>query len=121
MDRRKNDAKGGKTSSGKQKSLLHDLNEKKVMLITFDGRLVIGTMRGFDQVCNIVLEKSVERVFAVGQPPKEVQLGLFVARGDNVAVVGQVDDEKDAASNWQNSKVWIFDFNCVRPVTDMVF
>ncbi len=95
--------KGGR--SGKAVALLKDFVEKKVMLIMFDGRTVVGTLRGFDQTCNLVLEKAMERVFAARAPPKEIALGLFLVRGENVACVGLVDDEKDAASNWQNVKV----------------
>lgn len=91
-------------------SLLAELNEQKVMVVTFDGRTMVGTMRGFDQVCNIIIEKTVERVFEQGSIPKEVDLGLFVVRGENVAFVGTVDEEKDAASNWQNVKVSSFHF-----------
>lgn len=75
------------------------------MLLTFDGRTVVGKLSGFDQSCNVVLEKSVERVFCKGQLPKTIGLGLFVVRGDNVAVIGQLDDEREAASQWASAKV----------------
>lgn len=105
-DVRENPRKKQKVQGKKSRvSLLAEYNEQRVMVVTFDGRTMVGTMRGFDQVCNIVIEKTVERVFVQGAAPKEVELGLFVVRGENVAFVGAIDDEKDAASNWQNVKV----------------
>lgn len=97
--------KGEKSGGGKAVALLEEFVRQKVMLITFDGRTVVGTMRGFDQTCNLVLEKAIERVFIIDETPKEVLLGLFLVRGENVACVGVLDEEKDSASNWQNIKV----------------
>ncbi len=95
---------GGKVVQ-KHKSLLASYLNLKVMLVTFDGRTLVGTMRGSDQVCNVILENTTERIFSAGMKPKEVQLGLFVVRGDNVAVVGEVDAEKEGATDWDNMKV----------------
>lgn len=89
----------------KQKPLLNEFLGTRVMLITFDGRTFVGNMRGFDQTCNVVLEKASERSFSEGEAPKVVELGLFIVRGDNVAVVGQIDEDREAASNWNSVKV----------------
>lgn len=44
---------------------------------------------------NIVLEDCCERIY--GETGVEsVPLGLFIVRGDNVAIIGQVDLEKEA-------------------------
>lgn len=98
-------AKGKGVEGRKHKSLLASLLNMKVMVVTFDGRTLEGTMRGSDQVCNIILEKAIERVFVAGQPAKEVELGLFVVRGDNVAIVGEVSAEKEAAVDWGSMRV----------------
>lgn len=95
-------------SNGKpvgRKSLLLDFLEKSVCVITSDGRSMIGVMRGFDQVCNVVLEKCVERIFAKDKGVEIVPLGLHVIRGDNIAMVGEVDADRDAKIEWGNKQV----------------
>lgn len=97
-----------KEANGKpigKKALLLDYVDKKVSVITNDGRNVIGTLLGFDQVCNIVLDKSIERVFAPNTGVQVVNLGLYVIRGDNIAVLGEVNLEKDANIAWDKTKV----------------
>ena len=54
-----------------------------------DGRKIIGIMRSFDQFANIVLEQAVERII-VGKKFADVQLGLYVIRGENVVLLGQI-------------------------------
>lgn len=110
--RGRKDTANGK--SGGRKSLLVEYINKKVTVITNDGRNVVGTLLGFDQVCNIVLEKSSERIFAPDAGVQVVNLGLFVVRGDNIAVLAQVDLEKDAQIAWDTTKVSLqfqFEYN----------
>lgn len=58
---------------------------KTVSVITGDGRNFIGLMKGFDQTINIILENSIERVYrGEEQGVEQIQLGLYVVRGDNV-------------------------------------
>ena len=53
------------------------------------GLLVLqGELKGFDQTTNIILSGSVERVFSLDEPVEEVQLGLYLVRGDNMSVPG---------------------------------
>ena len=54
-----------------------------------DGRKIIGIMRSFDQFANIVLEDACERVIQ-GKRFADVPLGLYVIRGDNVVLLGQM-------------------------------
>ena len=54
-----------------------------------DQRKIIGIMRSFDQFANIVLEEAVERVI-VGKRFADVPLGLYVIRGENVVLLGQI-------------------------------
>ncbi|XP_024883219.1 U6 snRNA-associated Sm-like protein LSm8 isoform X2 [Temnothorax americanus] len=65
-------------------------------IITSDGRNFIGTLKGFDQTINIILDESHERVYSTTQGVEQVVLGLHIIRGDNVAIVGELDDEMDA-------------------------
>lgn len=43
-----------------------------------------GTLKGFDQVINLVLDESHERVFSTVSGVDQVILGLYIIRGDNV-------------------------------------
>ena len=74
-------------------SLAEEL-DKKLMLVLRDGRKIIGTMRSFDQFSNIVLEHAEERV-VVGKRFADVPLGLYVIRGENLVLLGQIDYAKE--------------------------
>eukprot|EP00906_Rhabdomonas_costata_P006852 RCo009926 len=71
--------------------------DKLVSCLTNDGRHIVGTLRGFDQCVNLVLEESQERVYSATAGVEEVALGLYIIRGDNLAVIGLVDEAADAA------------------------
>eukprot|EP00116_Pleurobrachia_bachei_P016951 sb/3477213/ len=43
-----------------------------------------GTLKGFDQTVNLILDDAHERVFSGNQGVEEVPLGLYLVRGDNV-------------------------------------
>ncbi|GFR15412.1 u6 snRNA-associated Sm-like protein LSm8 [Trichonephila clavata] len=75
-----------------------------VSIITADGRNIVGTLKGFDQTINLILDESHERVYSSSQGIEQVVLGLYIVRGDNVAVVGEVDDELDARLDLSNIK-----------------
>mmetsp|Transcript_31657 Transcript_31657/g.80804 ORF Transcript_31657/g.80804 Transcript_31657/m.80804 type:complete len:130 (-) Transcript_31657:68-457(-) len=77
-------------------SLAEEL-DKKLLLVLRDGRKIIGTMRSFDQFSNIVLEHAEERV-VVGKRFADVPLGLYVIRGENLVLLGQIDDAKEEAT-----------------------
>jgi U6 snRNA-associated Sm-like protein LSm8 len=80
-----------------------------VYVLTSDGRVLIGTLVGNDQVQNLILNDTVERVYP---PPsssssfgtdnseqgdaavvEEVELGLYVVRGDSLCLVGEYDPD----------------------------
>ncbi|KAI8977404.1 n-alpha-acetyltransferase 38, NatC auxiliary subunit-like protein [Mycotypha africana] len=75
-------------------SLLQPYVDNKVLVLTLDGRILIGTLRGTDQTANIILEHCEERVFS-SEGTEVVKLGLFLIRGDNVCTIGEIDTEKD--------------------------
>lgn len=66
-----------------------------INVITNDGRNIVGILRGFDQATNLILDESHERVYSTDQGVEQVVLGLYIIRGDNVAVVGEVDDDME--------------------------
>lgn len=75
---------------------------ESVNVITSDGRVILvrnclksvkplgikiiklqGTLKGFDQTINLVLDDSIERVFTINGV-EQVNLGVYIIRGDNV-------------------------------------
>ncbi|KAI9677006.1 MAG: hypothetical protein M1817_006845 [Caeruleum heppii] len=74
-----------------------------ISILTSDGRTLLGTLSSYDQQTNLVLQNTVERII---RPPRDdedshsVEHGLYLVRGDNVAVVGGVDEELDGSIEW---------------------
>ena len=68
-----------------------------VLVVTNDGRILVGTLRGYDRQTNVILAKCVERVFDADAGIEEDPVGLYVVKGNNVAAVGLIDVEKDSA------------------------
>lgn len=66
-----------------------------VSIITSDGRNFVGTLKGFDQLINVILDEAHERIYSTNAGVEQVMLGLYVIRGDNIAVIGQIDDAID--------------------------
>ncbi|KAK7816235.1 hypothetical protein U0070_022174 [Myodes glareolus] len=83
-------------------SALENYINRTVAVITSDGRMMVGTLKGFDQTINLILDESLERVFSSSQGVEQVVLGLYTVRGDNVAVIGEIDEETDSALDLGN-------------------
>ncbi|KAK5136327.1 hypothetical protein LTR08_003700 [Meristemomyces frigidus] len=73
---------------------LLDLTDKKLMIALRDGRKLIGVLRSWDQFGNLVLQDTVERVF-VQHLYADIERGLFLVRGENVSLLGEIDLDKD--------------------------
>ncbi|CAG8489678.1 2645_t:CDS:2 [Ambispora gerdemannii] len=73
---------------------------ESVEVITVDGRVIVGTLKGFDQTTNIILSGCHERVFSETEGVEKVPLGLYIIRGDNICVVGELDTERDEAIDY---------------------
>lgn len=58
-------------------------------VITCDGRFLIGQLMGHDQVQNLILNEAIELLYSEEESVEQVPLGLYVIRGDNVAIVGE--------------------------------
>ncbi|KAF2750393.1 Sm-like ribonucleoprotein [Sporormia fimetaria CBS 119925] len=77
---------------------------KKVSVLTTDGRTMVGMLLSCDNSMNLVLTDAVERIIRPHDeeiPSEEVPLGVYIIRGDNVAVCGRVDEELDSQINWE--------------------
>ncbi|KAK5112124.1 hypothetical protein LTR62_004467 [Meristemomyces frigidus] len=73
---------------------LLDLTDKKLMVVLRDGRKLLGVLRSWDQFGNLVLQDTVERLF-VQHLYADVERGLFLVRGENVSLLGEIDLDKD--------------------------
>jgi U6 snRNA-associated Sm-like protein LSm1 len=78
-------------------TLLQSLDRKCVVHLV-DSTVLIGTLSSVDQFSNIVLTDTVERILV---PERRIYahefIGTYVLRGENIAVLGEVDPERDVA------------------------
>ncbi|KAF4634992.1 hypothetical protein G7Y89_g3113 [Cudoniella acicularis] len=101
---------------------LLDMTDKKLMVALRDGRKLIGVLRSWDQFgispvsesvllltpvpANLVLQSTIERIFVPPSPktstssPRpglyaDVPRGIFLVRGENVLLLGEIDLDKD--------------------------
>nr|XP_034196068.1 U6 snRNA-associated Sm-like protein LSm1 isoform X1 [Osmia lignaria] len=74
-------------------SLLEEL-DKKLMVLLRDGRTLIGYLRSVDQFANIVLHRTIERIH-VGKEYGDIPRGIFIVRGENVVLLGEIDRDKE--------------------------
>lgn len=76
---------------------------KRVLIITTDGRTLLGTLESYDQQTNLILSGTIERIIRPAEDEEEsssVEHGLYLVRGDNVVLVGGVDEELDESIDW---------------------
>ncbi|KAF9270258.1 Sm-like ribonucleoprotein [Marasmius fiardii PR-910] len=74
---------------------LVDCVDRKMLVILRDGRKLHGVLRSYDQFANLVLEDTVERIYH-GNAFAENWHGLFLIRGENVVLLGEIDlDQED--------------------------
>ncbi|KAI0322728.1 Sm-like ribonucleoprotein [Amylostereum chailletii] len=74
---------------------LVDCVDRKMLVILRDGRKLHGVLRSYDQFANLVLEDTVERIYH-GSSFAEKWCGLFLIRGENVVLLGEIDlDQED--------------------------
>lgn len=86
-------------------SLGETCNDQTVSIVTSDGKVLVGTLKGIDNGTNVILDDSHERVFSTERGVEKHQLGLCLIRGENVAVIGQVDRDVDLKLNLAGCKV----------------
>ncbi|KAI9228530.1 MAG: hypothetical protein DHS80DRAFT_30658 [Piptocephalis tieghemiana] len=85
-------------------SALEKFMDRSVMVVTLDGRILVGNLVGFDQTTNIILSSCHERVFSLDTGMERQPLGLHILRGDNICVIGEVDGEMDESLDFPNIK-----------------
>ena len=80
------------------------LIDKTVNVITNDGRNFIGTLRSFDQKTNIILSECIERVYIASKEVFIEAQGVYFIRGDNVAVIAEIDATIEAGIDYSKIK-----------------
>jgi len=84
-------------------SLLEEL-DKKLMVLLRDGRTLIGTLRSVDQFANLVLQHCIERIH-VGDVYGDIPRGVFVVRGENVVLLGEIEEKEEVMSKLKKVRV----------------
>lgn len=59
------------------------------MVLLRDGRTLIGYLRSVDQFANLVLHRTIERIH-VGKDYGDIPRGVFIVRGENVVLLGEI-------------------------------
>lgn len=78
-------------------SLVQDI-DKRVMVVLRDGRTLIGYLRSLDQFANLLLTQTVERIH-VKDKYGDIERGVFLIRGENVVLCGEVDFKSSKFKN----------------------
>ncbi|KAI8805751.1 Sm-like ribonucleoprotein [Cladochytrium replicatum] len=73
---------------------LVDCVDKKLLVVLRDGRNLVGVLRSYDQFANLVLQDTIERTYHNDTYGDEYR-GVFVIRGENVVLLGEVDVERE--------------------------
>ncbi|KAJ3528008.1 hypothetical protein NM688_g8050 [Phlebia brevispora] len=76
-------------------SSLQGYVDHRVLLILQDGRAIVGVMAGYDQKSNVVLSDTKERVYSIEEGVEEIPLGLYLVKGDQIALIGELDEAVD--------------------------
>ncbi|XP_038070987.1 U6 snRNA-associated Sm-like protein LSm1 [Patiria miniata] len=70
--------------------------DKKILVVLRDGRTLIGYLRSIDQFANLALHRTIERIH-VGKQYGDIPRGVFVVRGENVMLIGEIDLENEGS------------------------
>lgn len=74
------------------------MHTEQVLVLTVDGRIIVGEFVGNDQVQNVILTHAHERLYSTDADMERVQLGLYLLRGDSVCVIAEFEDPADDAA-----------------------
>ncbi|XP_010667544.2 sm-like protein LSM1B [Beta vulgaris subsp. vulgaris] len=66
----------------------------KVLILLMDDRMILGTLRLFDKLANIVLQRACERVI-VGDLYCDISLGLYYIQAVSIDMIGELDIDKE--------------------------
>ena len=75
-----------------------------VQIISIEGRIFIGELNSYDQLMNIVLKNCIERIFSIDKGVRKEKMGLYMLRGDNVAIISEYNLNKEKLTDYSNIK-----------------
>ena len=78
-------------------ALVQDI-DKRMMVVLRDGRTLIGFLRSLDQFANLLLTQTIERIH-VRDKYGDIDRGVFLIRGENVVLCGEVDFQNSQFQN----------------------
>ncbi|KAF2498098.1 hypothetical protein BU16DRAFT_525658 [Lophium mytilinum] len=87
---------------------LLELVDKKVNVCLRDDKFIQGVMRSYDNYGNIVVKDSIEKIYSHAQKLfADVPRGMFIIRGENIAMIGEIDLDKDddIPAGWTRAEV----------------
>ncbi|KAI9777349.1 MAG: SM-like, degradation of cytoplasmic mRNAs and positively regulates transcription initiation [Geoglossum umbratile] len=67
---------------------------EKLLVSLRDGRKLIGVLRSWDQFANLLLQDTIERIYVQTFYADNPQ-GVYVVRGENVLLLGEIDLDKE--------------------------
>jgi U6 snRNA-associated Sm-like protein LSm8 len=73
-------------------SYVESLVDQVVSVITTEGRVFTGYLKSFDQLMNLFLKDCYEKIYSKEEGVCFLKMGLYMIRGDNVAIVSEVDE-----------------------------
>lgn len=73
---------------------LLELVDKYIIVTMRDGRALFGFLRSFDTFGNIVIQDTNERLYLEGTYAEKYR-GVWVVRGENIAMIGEVEHSKE--------------------------
>ncbi|KAF2120211.1 hypothetical protein BDV96DRAFT_486065 [Lophiotrema nucula] len=94
-------AQGGERPERPKKENILDLSkymDKRITVKFSGGREVIGTLKGYDQLMNLVLDEVKEAMTDEEGTVRYRKLGLIVARGTLLVVISPVDGSEEIAN-----------------------
>ncbi len=83
---------GVESTTTKKREAILDLSvylDKRVKVEFVGGRVVVGTLKGYDQLLNLVMDQIEEQTSLV--EPTQRSLGLAVLRGTSLVVLSPLD------------------------------
>ncbi|PRT52718.1 Sm-like protein LSm1 [Wickerhamiella sorbophila] len=89
---------------------LLELVDKKVTLSLRNGRTLFGVLRSFDSYGNLVVQETVERIYLEGKYA-EADRGVLIIRGENLALLGEIDLAKEEELEAKHAGLEKIDFD----------
>lgn len=93
----KNASNTGRHQKKDNKNFLENLLHRRVQIIAADGRIFVGSLKGLDQTMNCILADAKEHIYSSSSEEgiKEVELGMYLIRGELIAAIGKFFNNRD--------------------------